>query len=80
MGYAAMQPPTQLRCPTACSCRVVQLEMERLSLKKAAPTDKAAVARLQALDLQLDSESLLHCCKLHASLTQTPSVTTAPLC
>ncbi len=39
--------------------RVVQLEMERLSLKKAAPTDKAAAARLQALDAQLDGESLL---------------------
>ncbi|GAB4821826.1 hypothetical protein N2152v2_008872 [Parachlorella kessleri] len=37
--------------------KVVQLEMERLSLKKAATSDRAAAARLQALEAQLDSES-----------------------
>ena len=35
--------------------KVLQLEMERLSLTKAAPADKPAAARLAALDTQLVS-------------------------
>jgi hypothetical protein len=33
--------------------KVLQLEMERLSLSKAAPTDRAARGRLSALEMQL---------------------------
>lgn len=33
--------------------QVLQLEMERLSLNKAAPNDKAAKSRLSLLDLEL---------------------------
>lgn len=34
--------------------RVVQLEMERLSLQKAAPTDKGARSRLESINAQID--------------------------
>lgn len=34
--------------------RVLQLEMERLSLQKAAPTDRGAAARLSSLEAELD--------------------------
>ena len=36
--------------------RVVQLEMERLSLAKAAPTDRGAAARLASLEAQLATQ------------------------
>lgn len=42
-------------CPACCHTQVIQMEMERLSLQKAAPKDKAAATRLTTLDAELDS-------------------------
>jgi ATP-dependent Clp protease ATP-binding subunit ClpB len=42
-------------CCAALRPQVLQLEMERLSLGKAAKSDKGAEARLASLDAELDS-------------------------
>lgn len=44
-----------------CAWQVLQFEMERLSLNKAAKSDKAAAARLAGLDqVSQDNTAILH--------------------
>ena len=51
--------------------QILQLEMERLSLAKAAESDRAAKGRLKSLDAQRDLLKREQVCSLHPEVTCT---------